>query len=257
MSLTTNSQFFDINSDEAFFLSLQRAASKLQSLKVKETANVLYLLMGVNHLRDWIAPGYDRRWKIPTTPAQKFYVAIYSLPEFKVINVLCNRSKHMGDLVYCLEAKYGTMIDEYLEIDSVFDFDNGPPIGYSVDGRDLFDIIAVVLRYYQSEWYEKQHRPVNSNNRWINSHRAITKYKYHENNFAQAIGNIKKLLPKRTWVGFARFWSGTYTEPETLSRAEKRGLWADSDSIPPWEGRHIRWENPVVTRFSRNTLTWH
>lgn len=54
------------------------------------------------------------------------------------------------------------MIDDYPEIDSVFDFDNGPPIGYSVDGRDLFDIVAVVLRRYQSEWYEKQRKSVNS-----------------------------------------------------------------------------------------------
>ena len=155
-------QFFDINSDEAFFLSLQRAAAKLQSLKVKETANVLYLLMGANHLRDWIAPGYPRQWKTPTTPEQLFYVAIYDLKEFNIVNDLCNHSKHLKNHGYRLEAKYGTMIDDYPEIDSVFDFDNGPPIGYSVDGRDLFDILAVVLLHYQSEWYEKQRKSVNS-----------------------------------------------------------------------------------------------
>jgi len=54
------------------------------------------------------------------------------------------------------------MIDDYPEIDSVFDFDNGPPIGYLVDRRDLFDIVAVVLQHYQSEWYEKQRKSVNS-----------------------------------------------------------------------------------------------
>ena len=54
-----------------------------------------------------------------------------------------------------IEAIYGAMNDEYPEIDSVFDFDNGPPLGYLVDGRDLFDIIAVVLSYYQTEWYGK------------------------------------------------------------------------------------------------------
>lgn len=155
MNLTTRSQFFDINSDEAFFFSLQRAASKLQTQKVKETADVLYLLMGVNHLRDWIAPGFKAKNQSPITPEQHFYVGIYSLPEFKIVNSLCNHSKHMGGIRYRLDATYGAMIDDYPEIDSVFDFDNGPVTAYSVDGRNLFDIIAVVLLYYHSEWYKK------------------------------------------------------------------------------------------------------
>ncbi|MCL5801952.1 MAG: hypothetical protein M1283_05475 [Gammaproteobacteria bacterium] len=134
----TPPQFFDINSDEAFFRSLQRAASKFQTPKVKDTASVLYLLMGVNHLRDWICPGFNPKEQKPVTPEQHFYVAIYSLPEFRIVNSLCNRSKHMGRMPYRLEATYGAMIDEYPEIDSVFDFDNGPPLGYSVDGRDVF-----------------------------------------------------------------------------------------------------------------------
>ena len=151
----TRPQFFDINSDEALFRSLQRASSKFQSLKVKDTASLLYLLMGVNHLRDWICPGFDPKKKNPVTPEQHFYAAIYSLPEFLIVNSLCNRSKHMGRMPYRVETTYGAMVDEYREIDSVFDFDNGPPLGYSVNGRDLFDIIAVVLNYYQSEWYGK------------------------------------------------------------------------------------------------------
>ena len=151
----TCSQFFDINSDETFFLSLQRATSKLQTQKVKETADVLYLLMGVNHLRDWIAPNFKAKTQSPITPEQHFYVAIYQLPEFKIVNALCNRSKHMNDTEYSLKAIYGEMIDDYPEIDSVFGFDNGPPTSYMVDGRNLFEIVNVVLLYYYSEWYKK------------------------------------------------------------------------------------------------------
>ena len=29
-----------------------------------------------------------------------------------------------------------------------------------------------------------------------------------------------------------------YAEAETLARAEKRGLWVDSEPMPPWEWRH-------------------
>lgn len=156
-STATDSQFFDINSDEAFFRSLERATLKFRLSKVKDTANVLYLLMGVNHLRDWICPGFNAKEQVPTTPEQHFYVAIYGLPEFKIVNSLCNRSKHMGRMPYKLEASYGAMVSEYPDIDSLFGFENGPPLGYLVDGRDLIEIIEVALRYYRTEWYEKSH----------------------------------------------------------------------------------------------------
>jgi hypothetical protein len=152
---STNSQFFDINSDEAFFHSLERAALKFRLPKIKDTANVLYLLMGVNHLRDWICHGFNAKEQAPATPEQHFYVAIYDLPEFKIVNSLCNRSKHMGRMPYQLEARYGAMVSEYPDIGSLFSFENGPPLGYFVDGRDLIEIINVVLRFYRSEWYEK------------------------------------------------------------------------------------------------------
>lgn len=157
MTIASNSdsEIFDINSAVEFFRSLQRVRLKLQSHKVKETNDLLILVMGVNHLRDWIAPGFDWKNGIPSTPGEKFGVSIFNLPEFKITNAVCNRSKHMGRLVYRLETEYGTMIDEYPEIDSVTNFDNGPPVGYSVDGRDLLEIIDVVLRYYETNWYER------------------------------------------------------------------------------------------------------
>lgn len=151
---TTDAGIFDINSDEAFFRALQRALLKLQTHKVKDTNVLLYLIMGVNHLRDWIAPGFDWKDGKPMTPGQKFGADIFNLPEFKIVNAVCNRSKHMGRLAYCLGTEYGTMIDEWPDIDSVANFDNGPPVGYSVDGRNLLEIINVVLRYYESNWYE-------------------------------------------------------------------------------------------------------
>ncbi len=111
--------------------------------------------MGVNHLRDWIAPGFNWKEGEPQTPEQRFGVAIFDLLEFKVVNAVCNRSKHMGCLRYQLKIKYGTLFDEYPEIGSVTDFDNGPPVGYSVDGRNLLDIIDVALGYYESHWYDR------------------------------------------------------------------------------------------------------
>ena len=82
-------------------------------------------------------------------------MAIHKLPEFVIVKELCNHSKHMGNTPYRLEATYGALISEYSNIGSVFSIASGPPIGYSVDRRDLFDIIEVALAFYQSEWYEK------------------------------------------------------------------------------------------------------
>jgi len=152
--MTACSGIFDINSDEAFFHSLQRTASKLRLSKVKNTNELLYLLMGVNHLRDWIAPGF--RWdkqKPPQKPEEIFGVSIFGIAEFKVVNAVCNRSKHMGDIQYQLETEYGAKLDDYPEIDSVHDFDNGPPVNYYVEGRNLLDIIDVILNYYETNWY--------------------------------------------------------------------------------------------------------
>lgn len=154
-SMTVSSGIFDINSNEDFFHSLQRMASKLRLDKVKKTEELLYLLMGVNHLREWIAPGvrwFDKNF-FPQTPGEIFGVAIYSLEEFKIVNAVCNRSKHLKHIKYQLETEYGAMFDDYPEIDSVNDIDNGPPCNYYVDDRNLLDIIDVILNYYETNWY--------------------------------------------------------------------------------------------------------
>lgn len=151
--MSVSSGIFDIHSDEAFFNSLQRIVSKLRLNKVKNTDELLYLLMGVNHLRDWIAPGFNWKDGVPLKIEEHFGVAIFDIAEFKVVNDLCNRSKHMKHLECRFETEYGVQFDDYPEIDSVHDFDNGPPVNYYVDGRNLLDIIEVVLCYYDSNWY--------------------------------------------------------------------------------------------------------
>lgn len=73
MNTNVGSGFFDIASHEGFFRSLCRVANELSSAKARSTEQLLYLVMGTNHLRDWIAPGFGRRWTVPATPEQAFY----------------------------------------------------------------------------------------------------------------------------------------------------------------------------------------
>ena len=48
---------------------------------------------------------------------------------------------------------YGTKIDEWRDIDSVSDFDRGPPITYSVDSRDVVEVILAVIKFYDDHWF--------------------------------------------------------------------------------------------------------
>jgi len=103
-------------------------------------------------LREWIAPGYQPK-QAAATPEELFYQSIFHLKEFQVLQALCNRSKHMSS-VGVMGALYGANIDVWPEIDSITDFDRGPPIAYSVDERDVEDVIRVVIKFYESHWFQ-------------------------------------------------------------------------------------------------------
>jgi len=156
--METRSQIFDFESDRALYRSLRLTLERIQSSNTKETKELLYLLIGTNHLRDWIAPNFDWKDGKPATIGQEFGQAIYNdLPEFQIVNALCNRSKHMGksSKVGKIEVVYGALIDAWPDFDSVESIDNGPPVRYLVNGRDLLKIIEVVLDYYESNWYKR------------------------------------------------------------------------------------------------------
>src|SRR3546814_16688684 len=57
--------------------------------------------MGLNHLREWIAPGYsfDNKKRLlpePRNDAQAFSKEIYECLEHKIVRELCNQTKHLG-----------------------------------------------------------------------------------------------------------------------------------------------------------------
>jgi hypothetical protein len=48
---------------------------------------------------------------------------------------------------------YGASIADWPDIDSVSDFARGPPIAYSVDDRDVVDVIRTVINFYEERWF--------------------------------------------------------------------------------------------------------
>jgi len=44
-------------------------------------------------------------------------------------------------------------IDDWPDVDSLTDFDRGFPTAYSVDDRDIVDVIQVVITFYEEQWF--------------------------------------------------------------------------------------------------------
>lgn len=146
--------FFDLSSPDIFFQVIKKAAAELKESQFKSTSKLMFVIMGLNHLREWIAPGCDFRTEARTS-AEQFFNEIFALEEFKMVNGLCNHSKHLkvsqGPLVHI----QCNSIDHWPEIDSVENLDLGPPTDHFIGDRDIQDIIARVIEYYETKWFCK------------------------------------------------------------------------------------------------------
>jgi len=147
-------RLFDIDSAEAFFRIIRRNAEMLRAARAKETDRLLFIIFGLNHLREWIAPGYHAGGS-PTTPGERLFEDIYTLEPFKILNAICNHTKHLRFFSGRIETKYNLTIDEWPNIDSIQSIDNGPPSGYYVDGRDVLDAIDEIIQFYNDRWFSK------------------------------------------------------------------------------------------------------
>nr|MBI3611909.1 hypothetical protein [Nitrospirota bacterium] len=151
------SHFFDLESADHLFGLLKVVANPFMSSRAKRTQDLLFLVFGLTHLREWIAPGYDPA-RAPATGEEQFYQEIFRLEEFKILQSLCNRSKHMSATDGAMGALYTSKIDDWSDFDSVTSFDRGFPTAYFVDGRDVEDVIRAVIKFYENEWFRKHPR---------------------------------------------------------------------------------------------------
>lgn len=155
---------FDLNAPEEFFQSICRVLERYKISTAKNIEDLLYVLMGLNHLREWIAPGYN--WKNPPeTPSQKFFNSIYETSEFKTVKALCNRTKHFELSQNKTPSEYefnktssehDLKIDDWPEIDSVKNFDLGPVSNYFVDGKNITNILDGLVEYYKENYFNSK-----------------------------------------------------------------------------------------------------
>lgn len=150
--------FFDILSPSQFFDSIQRSFERLCSGNGKSTEDLLFIIVGLTHLREWIAPGFNRvcQRQEPKNEAECFHNEIFDLEEFRIIHDLCNHSKHMQRVKEMVVIHEPTCVDEWTEVDAVRNVDAGPPTHYFVDGRDVLDVARILIDYYKVQWFARE-----------------------------------------------------------------------------------------------------
>lgn len=151
---------FNLNTSSDYFFYIDNAINSYKSKTNKSIQELFFIINGLNHLREWIAPDYNYENK-PQNNNEIFFNNIWSLNEFRTINQLCNGTKHLKNTKLKTSAEFGLPLSKWDNVDSVLNFDDGPPSAFYVDSRDIIEIILVVHKYYKSEWFDKlQYAPI-------------------------------------------------------------------------------------------------
>lgn len=138
--MTKPAHLFDIESAEGLYKLLAPAAKTFLAAPAKRTEDLLFLIFGLTHLREWIAPNYSAECP-PRTPEERFSDELNRLTSYQLLKDLCNRSKHMRKQVAMgpLRRKAET-------------------VAYFVEGRDVDDVLRDVLTHYETKWFSRANR---------------------------------------------------------------------------------------------------
>jgi len=153
----TKMSVFDFGDAKAFFASIDRTYDRYRNGTVKSTEDILYVIMGLNHLREWIAPGFktkpDGTWPKSDSPEKKFSKQVYNDENHRIIRILCNATKHAK-----AHAKSGTshdaLVDDWPDFDSVADVDLGPPTEHFFNDKPVSNFIDPLIQLYAT-WFER------------------------------------------------------------------------------------------------------
>ncbi len=153
--MATVSGFFDIRDDSAFFTIVSNTLNSFLATKTKKPEDLLLLVLGFAHLREWIAPNY-KRGAAPRNSAERFAAMLYENPNYKTVLLLANHAKHQrrGALPEIQSTSFVETIDERdTPIDSWLDFDIGPASSYQYGQRNLEDVFKAVALLYREQWF--------------------------------------------------------------------------------------------------------
>jgi hypothetical protein len=162
---------FDVIDARRLFVILKAEFEIWIQDREHHTAEAISLILMTNHLREWIAPGYnpDRkgRWRPdpPVTPEQRFSREVYNDPNFKIVRAIANGTKHAKErqesTPHSSSVKYAPGTEGLLHLGSVGgeEIFTGIPIEHLVDNQPLETVLAPIIDLYR-RWFEP---PENSN----------------------------------------------------------------------------------------------
>lgn len=110
---------FNLNTPSDYFFHIENAIKSYQGKSNKSIQELFFIINGLNHLSEWIAPRYDYNIK-PRTPNEIFFNNIWSLSEFRTINKLCNGVKHLNEKLPKTHANFGLPFDKWDDIDIAY-----------------------------------------------------------------------------------------------------------------------------------------
>ena len=149
------SGFFEIRDNSDFFALLSNVLNEFCGTKAKKPEHLLLLVLGLAHLREWIASNYKRGTE-PSTSAERFASMLFENPDYQTILLLANHAKHQR-LTRLPETQTTSFIESFDDrdtpIDSWIDFDDGPASAYSYGERDLEQLFLTVAALYRQHWF--------------------------------------------------------------------------------------------------------
>lgn len=174
----SDGEVFGFLAAEDYFYSLNACFNQYLTAsktgKPIEPRDVFFLVTGLNHLREWIAPNFnDEQSGMSKECYDKavrsggggmsaevlFFVGIYhECEEFKLLKKTANTIKHRSLRKGSLkaEAEFSDEPDIFAQ-DDVFalnDIMKGFPTSYFINGRRLEDILKAVIGYYEQHWFK-------------------------------------------------------------------------------------------------------
>lgn len=149
---------FGIQSPSHLLSEIETALAELRTLRGTTFRNVFFVLSGLNHLREWIAPGYKHK-KPAKTAAERFSNLIHdTCPEWTIVNSLCNGLKHFDRMNHVTSDNASQRLADLHSLSGVTSLAHGHPQKFTVDGQDILEIFDATRKFYVENWFAKQHK---------------------------------------------------------------------------------------------------
>jgi hypothetical protein len=147
----TTLDLFELEKPLDLFREIQAAAADYE--RAPSSRLLLFLLFALNHLREWIADASletleSRRKEGGLKANEALFYDIWEMKEFRLINSLCNRSKH-----HITQAGSKTSVTQGMTCASPCSDSLGQTY-YRIDNVDSRAVFAPVIRKY-FEWFSR------------------------------------------------------------------------------------------------------